>query len=146
MRRWLAVILCVLSVACSDDETGPEPVQIPGSYTLQTINGRALPFELLNFFNGAYVLSQVAGRMTLNPNMTFREESLVRESFIDAVLGPVTSDTTIVFTGTFEAQDSALLLTATQDQVVYFGFVSGNRLTLSYEVSDSLFTFVYRRN
>lgn len=145
MRRLLIGLLCVLSVACSDSE-GPEPIQIPGTYTLETINGRALPYELLNFLNGAYVLSQIGGSMTLNPNMTFREESRVRESFTDAVLGPVTSDTTVVFTGTYEAQDSALLLTATQDAVVYFGFVSGNRLTLSYEIQDSLFTFVYRRN
>jgi len=145
MRRVLIGLLCALSVACSDDG-GPEPIQIPGTYSLETINGRTLPYELFNFLNGAYVLSQISGTMTLNPNMTFREESRVRESFVDAVLGPVTADTTVVFTGTYEAQDSALLLTATQDAVVYFGFVSGNRLTLSYEVEDSLFTFVYRRN
>ena len=145
MRGLLIGVLCVLSVACSDSE-GPEPIQIPGTYTLQTINGRALPFELFNFLNGAYVLAQVSGRVTLNADLSYREENDVRESFVDAVLGPVTSDTTIVFRGTYASQDSAVLLTSQPDGFQSFGFVSGNRLTLSYEIQDSLFTFVYRRN
>ena len=144
MRRLLVGVLCVLSVACTDDETGPEPIQIPGTYTLQTVNGQALPYLLINI-NNAYFLYQVSGAVTLNANNSYREENSVRETLFDAQLGPIHNDTTIVFTGTYESQDSALLLTSSRG-LVSFGFVSANRLTLSFESGDSLFTYVYRRN
>ncbi len=145
MRRVVIGLLCALSVACSDDEgSGPEPIQIPGTYALESINGQELPYLLINI-NNAYFLSQQSGSMTLNPNNSYREENRVRETLFDPQLGPINTDTTIVFTGTYETQDSAVLLTSSRG-LVSFGFVSQNRLTLSFESGDSLFTFVYRRN
>ena len=145
MRRVLIGLLCALSVACSDDEgSGPEPIQIPGTYTLQTINGHELPYLLINI-NNAYFLTQQSGSVTLNQNNSYREENRVRETLFDPQLGAINTDTTIVFMGTYEAQDSAVLLTSSRG-LVSFGFVSQNRLTLSFESGDSLFTFVYRRN
>ena len=145
MRRVLIGMLCALSVACSDDDgSGPEPVQIPGTYTLLTINGQELPYLLINI-NNAYLLTQQSGSVTLNPNNSYREENRVRETLFDPQLGPISTDTTIVFTGTYETQDSAVLLTSSRG-LVSFGFVSQNRLTLSLESGDSLFTFVYSRN
>ena len=145
MRRWLAVILCVLSVACSDDETGPEPIQIPGSYTLQTVNGQALPVQIGEVM-GAYFLFQRAGTVTLNPDRTYLEHNDLQEIFNDAQLGIITNDFSSEFRGTWESQDSAVLMRETEHGFTSFGYVSENRLTLSFEVGDSLFTFVYRRN
>jgi hypothetical protein len=120
-------------------------VQIPGTYSLLTVNNQALPYLLINI-NNAYLLYQFGGSVTLNPNNSYREENLIRETIFDPVLGPVNNDTTIVFTGTYQVQDSAVLLTSSPGGLVSFGYVSGNRLTLSYEAGDSLFTFVYRRD
>ena len=145
MRRVLIGLVCALSIACSDDEgSGPEAIQIPGTYTLRTINNQQLPYLLINI-NNAYLLTQVGGSVTLNQNFSYQEENRVRETFFDAQLGPINHDTTIVFTGTYEAQDSAVLLTSSRG-LVSFGFVSKNRLTLSFESGDSLFTLVYHRN
>jgi hypothetical protein len=143
MRRVLIGLMCALSIACSDDQ-GPEPIQIPGTYTLETVNDQELPYLLINI-NNAYFLTQVSGSVTLNPNNSYREENRVRETLFDPQLGPINTDTTIVFTGIYEAEDSAVLLTSTRG-LVSFGFVSQNRLTLSFESGDSLFTYVYRRN
>lgn len=146
-RRYSAAVLCVcLLSACSDsDPAGPRTIQITGNYTLQTINAQSLPFRLFTLGQDLYVVEQVGGTMTMNANRTFREEDAVRERFRDENGNLVQRDTTIVFTGTWESQDSVLTLNAS-DATVMFGFVSGNRLTLSFESGDSLFTYVYRRN
>jgi hypothetical protein len=146
MRRLLAGLLCVVCLACSDDEgSGPERVQIPGTYSLLTVNNQALPYLLINI-NNAFYWYQTGGSVTLNADLTYREENRTRETTFDPVLGPVNFDTTIVFTGTYQVQDSAVLLTSSPGGLVSFGFVSGNRLTLSFEAGDSLFTLVYRRD
>lgn len=145
MRRLVLAGLCVALVACSDDDgSGPRPVQIPGTYKLQTINGQALPFFLINI-NNAFIIAQVGGRVVLNSNFTYREENDLRQVFNDENGVPIVTDTTVTLTGTYESQDSAVLLTSTQG-FVSFGYVSANRLTLSLEAGDSLFTFVYQRN
>ncbi len=145
MRRWWLAIACLMVVACSDDGSGPEEVQIPGTYSLQTINGQALPYTLFEF-PGFLIITQIAGSVRLNPDRTYREENRLRDVFNDETGQPVVTDTTVVFTGTYESQDSAVLLTSNPRGLVSFGFVSGNRLTLSFESGDSLFTFIYLRN
>lgn len=145
-RRLLLASLIALGATACSDSTGPEADPIEGAYTLQTINGRPLPVELLNFFN-TYRLVQLNGTMTLNSNRTFRETDTLRETFPDANGVTINADTTIVLTGAWQAQDSVITLTTTRDNSILFGSVRRGRLTLHYEAAnDSLFTFVYRKD
>lgn len=144
MRRILAVACAAsFALACSDDGAGPErTVQIVGSYQLQTINDVPLPYPLFSL--PGFLLEQASGRFVLNANRTYEEIALVRE-WTDPGTGPVSRDTTITLRGTWEAEDSVLLVTQTNTGATGFGFVSGDRLTLSFEAGDSLFTYIYLR-
>ena len=145
----------LLLTACSDnDPLRPDPIAITGAYTLQTINGRGLPLRLFDLQN-AFVIDQVGGSMTISANQTFREEDFLETRYTDPETGPVVESSSVIFTGAWENQDSVLTLTTASRTAngttapftdVMFGFVSGNRLTLSFESGDSLFTYVYRRN
>ena len=150
--RLLAGLAFVLA-ACSDDATRPPVVQVEGKYSLQTVNGAALPFSLVSL--PGFNMDHTAGTVTLNADRTFREEDLVESRFNDEQGNPVVEKTTIAFTGTWQNQDSVVTVNISQRIIngqtaafadVMFGFVSGNRLTLNFEVGDSLFTYVYRRD
>ena len=153
--RWIVVALAVvMASACADDPTGPDALPIDGSYTLQTINGRPLPFELFNLAGGAFVIHQTGGKMTMNSDHTFRESDFIETRFTDAS-GLVIEHDTAVFTGSWENQDSIVTWTVTRRVVggrdeayseVMFGVVNRGRLTLNFESGDSLFTLVYQRD
>ncbi len=144
MRRLLPVACAAMfAIGCSDDAAGPKrEVQIVGSYELQSINNVPLPFPLVAL--PGYLLEQASGRFVLNANRSYEEIALVRE-WTNPGTGPVSKDTTITLRGTWEAEDSVLLVTQTDNDAVGFGFVSGDRLTLSFELGDSLFTYIYLR-
>jgi hypothetical protein len=145
MRRvWLIVCTVVAMAACSDS-TGPG-IQIVGSYTLLTINGLPMPYPLVVFPANIFRLDQMSGRFTLNANQTYEEMAVVRQQENDSLGNPVVTIDTIRLTGRWEAEDSVLLVTQNGTAAVGFGFVSTNRLTLSFEVQDSLFTYIYQRN
>ena len=154
--RWMAVAAAVLlASACSDDSTGPDPIQIEGNYTLETINGRALPMQLYNFFGGAFIINQTGGRLAMSAGRTFREEDYLEIRSNSETGTPVIERDTTIFTGTWASEDSVVTWTVMRrvsegrDEAyseVMFGFVSRNRLTLNFESGDSLFTFVYRRD
>jgi hypothetical protein len=142
--RTLAVGVVCLVAACSGDATRPSSTaQIAGEYTLQTIDGQPLPYTLVEVAGG-YLLQQVSGTMTLNANRTFIEQALLRET-INTIGGPVVSDTIIVLDGSWEAEDSVIVLTSQRDGSVLFGTANGGRLTLHFEGNDAqLVTYFYR--
>lgn len=143
MRRlWAAVLVVLFLAACSDEPEGPQEIQIVGNYTLETINGQALPVPLI-LFPGAYLVEQRAGDIAINDNGTSVERAMLRFYTNDPERGVVFEDDTTSIFGVWEAEDSVVVITTAND--FSFGFVSGNRLTLSFEVGDSLYTQVYRR-
>jgi hypothetical protein len=143
--RTLAVVFLCLVAACSGDATRPPSgADVAGEYALQTIDGQPLPFTLVDVA-GAYRLEQVAGTMALNTDRTFIEQAQLRETIND-VAGPVVSDTTVILNGTWEVEDSAIVLTTQQDGSVLFGTANNGRLTLHFEGSDAqLVTYLYVR-
>ena len=144
MRRLWSVVLCVLLLAACSDSSGPEDVEISGNYTLETINGLPMPYTI-GAVAGAYVIQQINGSFALNADSTYRESALLRES-INTVNGIQTTDIPVTFNGRWQAEDSVVTVVEGTTGEFGFGFVSRNRLTLSFEVGDSLFTYVYRRN
>jgi hypothetical protein len=153
--RWIIVVAAVVfASACSDDPTDPDPIRVEGAYTLQTINGRALPIELFNL-SGAFIIRQTGGKLFMNAARTFREEDYLETRFTDPQAGLVVEHDTAAFIGTWESQDSVVTWTVTRRVLnggeqayseTMFGVVNQNRLTLNFESGDSLFTFVYRRD
>jgi hypothetical protein len=139
-RSWLVVVVVVMFAACSDDMSEPRTIQITGNYTLEMINGQSLPFTI-GAVTGGYLLQQVSGSFLIRPDSTYREDALVRET-----IGSGVTDIPVTFNGRWQAQDSIVTVRNSVNGEMGFGFVSGNRLTLSFEVGDSLFTYLYRRN
>jgi hypothetical protein len=147
LRRSAIIAACTLVLgACEDksDPAGPEPVQVTGTYNLQSVNGLPLPFTLVAVA-GAYQLDQINGTLTLTPGNTYEERNLLRET-IQQVNGAQVTDTTIVIRGTWEVEDSAIILTPQNNQFPLFGLVGVNRLTLNFETSnDEIVQYVYVR-
>ena len=147
MRRvWLMALVALMFAACDDDASGPEDVQIVGEYILQTINGQPMPVLIANLPIGFFQIRQLGGTFSLMADARYEERAMLRLLYNDSLGQLVTEDTTAVLRGTWEAEDSILIVTQNETGDVGFGVVNGNRLTLSFEVSDSLFTYVYLRS
>ena len=143
--RWFrsAALVALVIGACSDDPSGPKKPVIVGNYTLETINGQALPFTIASV-SAAYIIQQVSGTFALNADSTYRENALLKE-YINGVDGIVVNDIPVSFNGRWQAEDSVVTVVEGTTGEFGFGFVSQNRLTISFELGDSLFTYVYRR-
>lgn len=139
MRKFV-VSLAIALAACSDATAPEDEFVVEGDYNLISINGQRLPFTLVQLFE--YHLQQIGGTLTLNANKTFVERNTLRE-----IIGQEQKDTTIVLTGIWEREDSAIVLTTTRDGSVLFGIARKNRLELNFEsvISDSIFRFVYTK-
>lgn len=146
MRKWLVVVLVMVAACADKDPTGPEVVDVTGMYTLETINGKPLPYLLVNVF-GAFTLTQISGSMVLNTDKSYAETAALRYEFLDSTGTPVLEDTTVVLRGQWEVEDSAIVLIPAIPGFPLFGLVARSTLTLSVESSnDSLTTYFYRRN
>jgi hypothetical protein len=146
MRRVWLMVLMALSLAACSDSTGPQN-QIVGTYTLLTINGVGMPYPLVVLPANIFRLDQTSGRFTLNSNRTYEEMAVLREQQNDSLGNTIVAIDTVRLTGTWEAEDSVLLVTQSGSGAVGFGYVSRNRLTLSFEVQgDLLLTYIYQRN
>lgn len=150
MRKLVLVMAVLFAAACSDeDATGPavDPLDdIVGTYTLETMNGQALPYPLIQVLD-QFLMAQMGGSMTLNPNHTYVEKADLRTAFYDSVGAIVVEDTTVELRGKWEVEDSAILLIPDVDDNFLFGLVARSTLTLSVESSnDSLTTYFYRKN
>ena len=146
--RSTVLFLLLALAACSDkDPLDPGNLpQITGNYTLQSINGRPLPFVLVAFA-GVYELTHRAGSLTINADSTYVERAELRETINDTTGTPVSTDTTVIIRGRWEREDSALVLQPTAGGTPLIGLIGTARLTLNYEATnDSLYTYVFVRS
>jgi hypothetical protein len=142
------LLLLTVLAACSDkDPLGPgELPQITGNYTLQSINGRPLPFVLVSFLD-VYQLTHRAGSLVINADSTYVERADLRETINDETGVPRSTDTTVVIRGRWEREDSAIVLQPTAGGTPLIGLIGNARLTLNYEATnDSLYTYVFVRS
>lgn len=141
------VLLALVLAACSDSTAPETQLNVAGAYTLQSINGQPLPFVLLDLA-GFFRIHQVGGTLALNANRTFIERDSLRYFYNDSTGRPVQQDTTVVLDGTWELEDSAIVLITARDNSALFGIARSDRLILNYEsvATDSIFQFVYRKN
>ena len=132
--RALGVLFAAAVLACGDS-TSPESIE--GVYTLQTINGGALPAVV--YEDEAAKVEIVAGAITLGPGTKW-SISLTARATVDADV----STNTETLDGTWSRSASTLTLTSADGDVETL-VLSGRTLTLQAEIDSGMAPWVFRR-
>ncbi len=137
MRRLvsLALVLAIIGCGNDDDSTSPTNASVAGTWTLQTVNGSALPFTLASSPAKLEILSYVVN-VTSNGTWTSSEQTRT-------TIGTATPQTaTVTDAGTYTISGNNVALTSsTAGSTAQAGTVSGNTFTLV----QSGFTFVFQK-
>src|SRR5215469_17412096 len=128
MRRLICVACLAGAFACSSSSssTGPVNVSVPGTWTLQTINGASLPATLVE---SSTSFSEAVSRATLTTTANTGaviESGLFTEVITATILG---MNDTFQETGTWVANGGSITFTNQTNSHVYQGSISGNTLT-----------------
>ena len=107
MRRLVVLLTFAAAVACGGDSSTSPSATVPGTYTLQSINGAPLPF--IYFQSGADKGEIVADTLILNDGGTWSESGTDRQT----QSGQVTTQT-ITDGGTYTLSGNALTLVSAQ--------------------------------
>ncbi|SRR5690349_21488204 len=130
-KAWTAVALLVAAGACGSDSTSPF-AGASGSWSLQTINGGALPVIL---GSGSQAVTVLASTLTISDNGNYNEVVTLRPA-------GTTSNTTFTEVGTWTFTNGTITFNDQTDGIIYQGVVSGNTLT---ENNQGQFVSVYAR-
>jgi hypothetical protein len=143
--RKFVLIAAVVLAGCSD-ATGPDELDVTGTYTLETIDNQPMPYLLVNILN-TFILAQLSGTLELKRDHSYLETANLREASYDAAGSVAIRNYSVEVRGRWELEDSALLLTPADNRFPLFGQASPPTLTLSFEATnDSLITYFYREN
>ena len=135
--RALGVLFAAALLACGDSGDSTSPESIEGVYTLQTINGGALPAVV--YEDEAAKVEIVAGAITLGPGTKWSISLTAR-----ATLEGVVSTNTETLDGTWSRSASTLTLTSADGDVETL-VLSGRTLTLQAEIDSGMAPWVFRR-
>ena len=131
VRRVFPVFLVFAFAACGNS-IGPE--EVPGTYTLQTVDGETLPVVLE--MSTDFMIELTAGSVTFSAGTTCSTSFTTRET--DA--GNVTTDTAVdACTYTFD--DGSIVLTNSMDVVDHAGSINSSELTLT-DLADRILVYV----
>jgi hypothetical protein len=125
-----------LGLACGSDSTAPPtPTQatIAGTWTLQTLNGQAVPVVLSD--SGGAKLEVVRDVFTLVGDHTFTQVTAFRIT----AGGQATTDS-VSDLGTYVVNGTAVSLTYDSDGSTSSGSWQGNTITLSAEGFSAVYT------
>lgn len=115
----LSVTFVLLS-ACDGDVTSPD--RHKGTYDLETVNGFGLPF--LKVETSSERIEVVSGSLSLGTDGTYHGEIVERR------LSATSTEFVSAFSnGTFSAAGNQLTFTESGSGAMYFGAVSGGRLS-----------------
>jgi len=118
-RAWLAVAILVAAGACGSDDSTSPTLGASGTWSLQSINGSALPVTI---GSGTQAVTVVASTLTISSNGNYNEVVTLR---------PVgaTTNTTFTETGTWSFANGVVTFNDQTDAITYTGSVNGNTLT-----------------
>ena len=124
MRRYVLAGLAMLLVACGGDKTtGPEPIS--GNYTLQTVNGNAVPAV---FFQDASEKDEIlAGNINIASNNTWTGGFTLRGTLL--ATGQVMTVSPPVG-GTYSNSNGTITLTDGLNGLQFTGTIGGGTLSL----------------
>ena len=134
--RALGVLFAAAVLACGDS-TSPGAESIEGVYTLQTINGGALPAVV--YENEAGKIEVVASAITLGPGTKW-SISVTARATVEADV----STNTETLDGTWSRSGSTLTLTSVDGDSETL-VLSGRTLTLQAEMDAGVAPWVFRR-
>jgi len=130
MRKMALMLLAAaaaMGVACGGDDsnsiTGANLLSVDGLYTLQTVDGLALP--LLLYEQDSTTITALDGRMAITVNGSWTETVTLR-----TVIGATTTTDTVSATGTLFRSGSSLMFADMNNNLYYSGTASTNRLDL----------------
>lgn len=134
MRRFLAVMLLAAAVSCGGDKTtGPTAATITGTWTLQSVNGSALPYTVAQ--TGANKVEVTADVLTI-ASSSFTQTTTVRSTINGQVTTQSVSDA-----GTYTLNGTAASFRFNSDGSTGTGSFSGSTLT----VAEDGFAYVYTK-
>ena len=112
-------------VACGHDSVGPSatPSTVPGTYSISTADGQALPVTLLDL--GAYQAKLASGTLSLSSDGTYVLEFGIRIEDSGNIRNASNSDG-----GLWNVNHEAITLASTQGSSTWTGTVAGNAMTL----------------
>lgn len=117
-KAWLTVAVVLAASACGSDSTSPI-VGANGTWSLQAINGSALPVTLRT---GSDALAVLGSTLTISADGSYNELVTVRPA-------GATTNTILSETGTWSFANGVVTFNDQTDAIVYTGTVSGNTLT-----------------
>lgn len=129
-KAWLAAAILAVAVGCGSDDSTSPTLGASGTWSLQSINGSALPVTL---GSGTQAVVIIASTLTISANGNYNEVVTLRPAGA--------ANTTFTEIGTWTVVNGVVTFNDQTDGITYNGTVSGNTLT---EVSPG-FTSVYAR-
>ena len=142
MRRIAALLMLVTAVACGGSDVTPPPSQtqgpaFTGTYTLQTVNGKALPVTW-NFNSGdslrirSYSIAiNGSGSWTSTTNQVFSTSGQVTDQPNGGQSGSYT----------YDAATKAVTLISTDQSTFFDGTLSADFTTLTLAQNTDVFVF-----
>ena|SRR5438067_7463471 len=133
--RVLTLALLLVGVSCGGDSpTAPTLASVAGTWSLQTVNGGALPFVVSQ--TSTSKLEVISDVLIVALGGTFTETTTIRTTQNGAVSTQAQADA-----GTFVLNGTAVAFTFNSDGSTGTGSLSGNTMT----VTDLGFAFVYKK-
>ena len=133
MRR-LLLVLAALTVSCGGDSTTqPTATSIVGTWSLQTINGAALPFIISQ--SGADKLEVISDVATVDSHGAYTEVTQLRTTVNGQAKAEAFTDV-----GTYTVSGNAVTLKSSDGSSVTAS-LSGNTFT----ISAGAFVYVYKK-
>jgi hypothetical protein len=119
-RAWIAVAVLAAATACGSDDDSTSPiVGASGTWSLQSINGSALPVTI---GSGTQAVSVIASTLTISSNGNYNEVVTLRPA-------GASSNTTFTEIGTWSFTNGVVTFNDQTDGITYTGSVNGNTLT-----------------
>jgi hypothetical protein len=134
--RFVSAAVLVLAVACgaSDAGTAPTSSSVVGTWTLQSVNGSALPFVVSQ--TGANKLELVSDVVSATASGTFTQSTTIRNT----TNGQVTTQS-VPDAGSYSLNGTAVTFQFNSDNSVGTGSLNGNTMT----VAQDGFAYIYKR-
>jgi hypothetical protein len=134
MRAFTTLFLALLAVGCGGDATGPTTASVAGTWSLQSINGIALPYVVAQ--TGGDKVEITGDVFTAVATGSFTQLTTVRTT----LSGQVTTQS-VADAGSWSMSGTAVTFQFNSNGSVGTGSLSGNTLT----VTDAGYAYIYRK-
>jgi hypothetical protein len=124
-----------LTLACSNDSTGPTQTSVAGTWNLQSVNGTALPFVLAQ--TGTNKVEITADVLTVTSSGSFTEITTVRTTQNGSATTQTSPDA-----GSYVLNGNNVTFQFQSDGSVGSGTVAGSTLT----VSNTGLSLIYKKS